>query len=100
MNTQAGSAGPNRIDGLVLAGAVTVFGMIIVDYVDTMPPNHTGAEERAWLRWLPEVARACKTCGKSRETRQAREHNQMQTAENAPIDISATEGRWVKTSSI
>ena len=50
MNTQAFTT--PRIDGLDLARALAIFGMIIVNYVGTLHLNYTGAHEPVWLRLL------------------------------------------------
>lgn len=53
MKTQSRTVGQSRIEGLDLARAIAVFGMIIVNYVATMHLDYSSAGEPAWLSWLP-----------------------------------------------
>ncbi len=47
---------PNkRIDGLDLARAIAIFGMILVNYVYTMHLGYQGTGEPTWISWLPAL---------------------------------------------
>jgi uncharacterized membrane protein YeiB len=51
MSTQSLQNPAGRINGLDLARALAIFGMILENYVDTMVPDYT-AGNPAWLVWL------------------------------------------------
>lgn len=50
MQTQTLST--NRIDGLDLARAIAIFGMILVNYFNTMHLGYQGDDETTWFSWL------------------------------------------------